>query len=75
MRTLKQYKQLQKMKSMLYMKVKFITDYMPKGEFDIMNLDLIQTDGCEFDEPYFTNKDNDRFCTLEYALNHKINNA
>ena len=73
MRTLEQYKQLQKMKTMLYEKVKFITDYMPEGDYDVMNLDLIKTDGGEFDEPYFTNKDNDRFCTLEYALNHKIN--
>tara|TARA_R100000781_G_scaffold14711_1_gene12181 strand:- start:510 stop:734 length:225 start_codon:yes stop_codon:yes gene_type:complete len=74
MRTLKQYKQLQKMKNMLYMKVKFITDYMPEGDYDVLNLDLIETNGCEFNEPYFSNKDNDRFCTLEYALENKIHN-
>ena len=74
MRTLKQYKQLQKMKTLLYEKVKFITDYMPKGDYDVMNLDSIETNGGEFDEPYFTNKDNSRFCTLEYALENKIHN-
>tara|TARA_Y100000114_G_scaffold141854_1_gene147949 strand:- start:317 stop:541 length:225 start_codon:yes stop_codon:yes gene_type:complete len=72
MRTLKEYKKLQKMKTMLYTKVKFITDYMQEGEYDVMNLDLIETNKGEFDEPYFTNKDSDRFCTLEYALKNKI---
>ena len=41
MRTLKQYKQLQKMKNMIGTKIKFITSYMPKGDFDIMNLDKL----------------------------------
>ena len=55
-------------------KIKFITSYMPKGDFDIMNLDKIETNGCEFDEPYFSTKDNSRFCNFEYAMGHKINN-
>jgi len=75
MRTLKQYKQLKKMKTMIGIKVKFITSYMPKGDFDIMNLDKIETNGFEFNEPYFSTKDNSRFCTFEYAMGYKINNA
>ena len=74
MRTLKQYTQLQKMKNMIGTKIKFITSYMPKGNFDIMNLDKIETNGFEFNEPYFSTKDNSRFCTFEYAMGHKINN-
>ena len=74
MRTLKQYKQLQLMKKLVGTKIKFITSYMPKGDFDIMNLDKIETNGCEFDEPYFSTKDNSRFCNFEYAMGHKINN-
>ncbi len=74
MRTLKQYKQLQKMKTMIGIKIKFITDYMSKGEYNIMSLDKIETDGSEFDEPYFSSKENDTFCTFEYAMGHKINN-
>ena len=73
MRTLEEYKHLQQMKKLIGTKVKFITDYMKKGEYNIMTLDKIETDGFEFDEPYFSTKDNDTFCTLEYATSNMLN--
>ena len=72
MRTLEEYQKLKQMKKLIGTKVKFITSYMPKGDFDVMNLDKIETNGSEFNEPYFSTKDNSRFCTLEYAMSHKI---
>tara|TARA_Y100001938_G_scaffold19508_1_gene24418 strand:+ start:1092 stop:1328 length:237 start_codon:yes stop_codon:yes gene_type:complete len=67
MRTLEQYRKLQEMKKLIGNKVKFITSYMPKGDFDVMTLDKIETNGSEFNEPYFSTKDDSRFCTLDYA--------
>jgi|TARA_R100000455_G_C6241682_1_gene100430 hypothetical protein len=73
MRTLEQYKKLQEMKKLIGGKIKFITSYMPKGDFDIMTLDKIETNGSEFNEPYFSTKDDSRFCTLDYAKERLIN--
>lgn len=75
MRTLEEYKQLQQMKKLIGTKVKFITDYMKKGEYNIMTLDKIETNGSEFNEPYFSNKDDDTFCTFDYAVKHRIEAA
>ena len=72
MRTLEEYKKLQKMKKLIGKQIKFITSYMPKGDFDVMNLDKIETNGSEFNEPYFSTKDDSRFCTFEYAMTNKI---
>ena len=72
MRTLKQYKKLQEMKKLIGRKVKFITSYMPKGDYDVMTLDKIETFGSEFNEPYFSTKDDSRFCTLNYAKKRLI---
>tara|TARA_R100001530_G_scaffold5424_1_gene6723 strand:+ start:886 stop:1113 length:228 start_codon:yes stop_codon:yes gene_type:complete len=73
MRTLKEYKHLQQMNRLVGKKVKFITSYMNGGEYNIMTLDKIETDGFEFDEPYFSTKDNGTFCTLEYATSNMLN--
>jgi len=73
MGTLKEDKHLQQMNRLVGKKVKFITSYMDKGEYNIMTLDKIVTDGFEFDEPYFSTKDNDTFCTLEYATSNMLN--